>query len=537
MYKALVASKILRISGDDMGRQRTRIGTNGTQPKPFEEVGTPGLEIYSGYIAKAYNTKLHWPGVEPLYSRIWRSDPEVATVRTLLDAWASGLSVTVDLPDKQGGIDLGEPSDDDRRAQEFGYQVLDDISGGIKKWLTAVTTRTPFFGFGIWEVVSGLRQPTWKPPNEGDDWRSEYDDGLVGIRRLAFRDYSSFESWEADDNTGRVMGVWQNDPPNERRLLESDRLLHIIYGDLDNPEGLATLEAMWRLERIKYGHEVTFGIGAEHTAGHLSVKAEKKLTTDDLGHIKRAARAILTAQEGNYAAWPEGFNGEIIDVPFAAAPSLLEAIRYYSILKLSLLGMQWIAQSGISSTGTYGAMQDSSNMAVLLFNSMIGGFEQQFNEQVMKRLYAHPVNAAAFPNMTRRPQLKISRLDKLIELEQMGNFLTALNAIMPLGDEDYVAIRRKSEFLPETLPEPEQTAVPETMPEDSDAEPDTQTPEDEAAVAAVEDEDSEMSTQRWWELRAEIYRTKRGDTAELVDMLDNATTNAGLARVEELLNG
>lgn len=510
--------------------------TNGRQPKQFEEVGTPGLDMYSGWVNKAYNTELFWPGVEPLYSRIWRSDPEVTVVRTLFEAWASGLDVTIELPENVGGREVPITSAD-KKAQEFGYSVLDDIEGGIGQWVTSVASRAPFYGWGFWEAPLGLRRPNWKAPNEGDAWRSTNDDGLVGIRRLAFRDYSSFERWIADDYTGRVTGFWQVDSPNPRRPIAFDRGVHITYGDADNPEGLATLEALWRLERIKYGLEVVMGIGFEHAAGYLDVTAEKKLTPADEIHIGKAARAIMSAQEGNYAAWPEGFKGELKDVPFSAATSILEAIRYYSILKLSLLGMQWVALSSMTGAGSFASMKDSSGMAVLLFNSMIGSFEQQINDQLMRRLYTHPVNAAAFAGMTRRPQLKISRLDKSIELDQLGAFATAMNAIMPLGDDDYIAIRRKSEFLPETLPEVANVPPqPEPTPGDP-PQPDAQTPEQQTAVDAVQSEDNNMSMDQWWELRQAIYAMPRENVVELVDMLENATTATDLQRVSEAMNG
>jgi hypothetical protein len=87
------------------------------------------------------------------------------------------------------------------------------------------------------------------------------------------------------------------------------------------------------MERIKYGLEVVQGIGFEHAAGYLNVTAEKTLTDSDKANIKAAARAIMTAQEGNYAAWPQGITGELTDVNFQAAAALLEAIRYYGLLK------------------------------------------------------------------------------------------------------------------------------------------------------------------------------------------------------------
>ena len=36
-------------------------GIVGLQGSKFEEVGTPGLEIYSGYVRQAYNAELYWP--------------------------------------------------------------------------------------------------------------------------------------------------------------------------------------------------------------------------------------------------------------------------------------------------------------------------------------------------------------------------------------------------------------------------------------------------------------------------------------------
>ena len=53
-----------------------------------------------------------------------------------------------------------------------------------------------------------------------------------------------------------------------------------------------------------------------------------------LGYVQPMEEvAILTAQEGNYLALPEKIQAEIIDVPFATAGNLLEAIHYLSYLK------------------------------------------------------------------------------------------------------------------------------------------------------------------------------------------------------------
>ncbi|RJX17529.1 MAG: hypothetical protein C4575_12870 [Desulforudis sp.] len=454
----------------------------------FEEIGSSGLQQYAGIIAEAYNKKLEWPEVASEYNRMWRSDSEVAIGRNVLQAFASRVSISFVLPEQEG-----KPTDDDQRAVEFANQVLSDLDGGITSWLSSCLARVPFYGWGWWAAPACLRKEGWKAPD--DDWRSNYNDGLIGFRRLAFRQYKSFYSWEWDESNRRILGMNQLDvynPTGGVVLIPKDRSLHIIFGDRENPEGLATLEPMWRLERLKYGLEVILGIGSEHTAGFLNVTSDRaELNSTDHAAIRKAAHAIMSAQEGNYAAWPQGIKGELTDVPFAAGTVILDAIRYYGILKLALLTMQWMALGTMSPYGSYSASNDASNFFISLFNAMVGGIVKQADEQIGKRLFDYPINQAAFPGMTRRPILQATPVQKDIPLAEMGGFLTAVSAIMRFGDDDLIAIRRKSEFLPEQLPEePAEAPQAEQKPGSTPAQAATEqpggdlpTPEDEPGSA------------------------------------------------------
>jgi len=454
----------------------------------FAEEGTTGLEAFGGFIREAYESELYWPQVEPLYSRIWRSDPEATIVRLLFEALSNDVEIGWILPDRFSMDEVVEPTDDDKRALDFAQTVNDDIDGGINKWFTSSIVRVPFFGWGWWEVLPGMRIEGWRPP-QGDPWRSSFDDNLIGYRRFAFRRYSSFYAWDMDDDTGRLLGMEQLDSPNPPVTLPLERSLHLTFGDHDNPEGLATLEAMWRLERIKYNLEMIQGMGFEHSAGYLNVETEgSTLTAADLQHIRKAARAIMSAQEGNYAAWPKGMSGELRDVSFSAASSMMEAIRYYGILKLALLGMQYVAMSSISEHGSYSSISDASDLALAIFNAIATGIVNQADEQVGKRLFEYPINKEAFPDMTRRPKLDIVKpARKRVELDKLSSIMTALNAIMPLGDEDIIAIRRETQFMPEQLPdisieeEPEDEFPDgtEESPSDDDAEDVSEQGEDE----------------------------------------------------------
>jgi hypothetical protein len=419
----------------------------------FYEQGTSGLKAFTGFIEEAYNTELRWPSVQPLYSRMRRSDPEMTAVRNVFTTLARSVSFRWEGPDT--------PTAGDSEALDFANTIWEDIEGGQGDFLETLVSQVPFFGWGWWEVLPGMRDPKWSAPGE-DDWRSQYDDKHIGIRRLAWRDTSSFYQWDLDALTGRLRGMVQQDWPNPPVMLPIENSLHITLGDAHNPEGLSPLESVWRLERIKYGLEVIQGIGFEHAAGYLDVMAEEKLSASDQAAIKTAARAIMTAQEGNYAAWPKGVTGELKDVPFSAAPAILEAIKYFGILKLTVFNAQWMALSATTGSGSFAAMNDSSNMFVMTYNAMLEGFARQMDAQIGRRLFKWN----AFPGMTQRPKLKIDPVNKL-SLAELAAILGPLKNTITLGDEDAKAIRKQTGFLPEALPEQEEIAE-DPAPDDTD---------------------------------------------------------------------
>lgn len=413
----------------------------------FDELGALGLESFSGYIRAAYNAELYWPTCFALYDRIRRSDPEVALIRLIWGALGRQVQFHWELQTEN-------PTDDDLAALEFAKQVLDDIEGGMGMFRDTLLAYVPFMGWGVWEIVAGKRDPGWSPP-DGSEWRSQYSDGRIGIRKLAFRDHSSFQRWEMDDATGRLLGMVQMTPDGRVVTIPVERMLHVTFGDVHNPEGLSPLEAVWRLERIKYGLEVVQGIGFEHAAGHVKFSVQDKITEDDKALIRKAARAMLTAQEGNYVALPEHIDASIEDTGFAAADAILEAIRYYGLLKLQVFNMQWVSIASTAGTGAYSAMADASTMFLETYNAMMTGFAEQVGRQLWDWIVRHN----DIGNITTRPRLVATPVEKTIDLAELADFMTAFSSVFPMSDEDVLAIRRKSRFLPAELPQEEKSGA------------------------------------------------------------------------------
>lgn len=423
-----------------------------------QEIGTSGLKEVGGFVAEAYNPALYYPKAYTVYNKIRRSTPEIVTIRQAFTAWARNVSPIVELPD--------EPTDDDKRYQDFIQEDFDNLEGGFTNFIDTAVNHVPFFGFGWWDVAPCIRDPRWIPPpykdaqgqTWADDWRSEYDDGNIGIRRISWRDIGTFIGWEFDGRK-KVIGMKQQDYPNPPVTLPKSHGLHLTYGDPNVPEGLAGLEPVWRLERIKYGLEVIMGIGFEHAAGHLKVKKTEKgtLSNADKTLIRNAAKAILSGQEGNYAAFPFGMDGDVIDVPFAAAGNLLEAIKYYGIMILSIYMMQFVALNTMTNTGALASQVDSTQIGIFSFNGLLDGLAAQYDEQIGKRLWGW--NKFNFPNATKRPKIKFSHIENNLAMGELGSFLRSIQGIIPLGEDDLVAFRKRSGWMPHTNPNPEDVIV------------------------------------------------------------------------------
>lgn len=438
------------VTGNGNGKKEIRIPL-------FEEQGASGLKEYGGFVHEAYNARLFWPQVSAEYSRLRRSCPPIVMVVRQFTAWARSIKPIVNLPEK--------PTDDDKRYKDFRESDYDNMEGGFGQYCEQNVGRSPFDGWYTWNICLSKRDPNWIPPDyedgQGkkweDDWRSEADDGLIGIRRLAPRDNSSFFQWKFD-GAQRVIAMIQRDPQTGREaILTKDQMLHHTFGDPSNPEGVATLEASYRLERLQYGYQVVSGIAAENMAGFLKfTKSEKgELTDADQRLIANAAKYMRTAQEGNYAILPFGIDADVIESSLSGFPALTEAIKNFDILMLSLWGMQWIALNTLTNTGARAAQVDATDSGITGFNSMLDGFAAQWDNQVEKKIYK--LNQANFPNMTKRPKVTFSHLENVIPLSEISSFFSQMAPGMkfPFGEEDLKAIRQRTTFLPLNSPKPE----------------------------------------------------------------------------------
>ena len=425
------------------GNRAKQPGSNGARmrgPGGQRAIGTKGFDYMGGVLNRAYTTELQWPQVYTDFHRLRTSNPSMIMAGTAFKGMVPSMSLQWELPP--------HPTDDDKKLNEFAEESLTDLAGGAGRILESMVTYVPFMGWGAWEVLPGLRREGWHPP--GELWHSSFNDGLATVRELAFRDHSSLIRWEVNEATGKVLGMVQLDHPNNETTIKSSRLAHITFGDIESPEGNSPMVAVWRLDAIKRGLETIQGIGFEHAAGHSVFNVDGKISDKDKANIRSAAKALGTAQPGNFLVLPQKVTAELMDVNFSAGPAILEAIRYYGILELQAFMMQWVALSSTSGLGSQAGMTGSTDMFLTMFNSMVRGMARQLGNALAK-VYFSPSNLRSFPNISRIPELTATKGDRIVPLDQLAR-LAEVMPLIGMGPQDVIAFRKASGVLPANPP-------------------------------------------------------------------------------------
>lgn len=231
----------------------------------FDEKGVSGLKRWGGTVQEELLADLQGTKGRAVYRRMI-DDPVVGR---LLFAIENTLQSAVG-EDGNWEVQEGEGP----RAEEFAdflRECMDDMSLTWADFTDRILTMLPY-GWSFFETVYKRRKGAKADP------ASEYDDGKVGWRKLAFRDQNTLDRWVFDEHGG-IHGMQQVDPSGGGYRLMADAgcpedfakppgwkpcewLLFRTKG-VANPEGKSVLRTGYRPWYYRTNLEVTEAIGIE----------------------------------------------------------------------------------------------------------------------------------------------------------------------------------------------------------------------------------------------------------------------------------
>lgn len=215
----------------------------------FQELGIAGAKISHGFVYDEFLPKLIGNKGRKVYRQMRDNDAIVSAVLFAVEMLLRAVDWKVE-SDEELDSDLldeaeseGVPKTPEEAVAWIKGCFFKDMSHTFDEFVAVILSMLQY-GWQYTEVVYKRRVG----PEEADGmFRSNYTDGLIGIRKLADRSQETLYRWELDESGG-IIGLWQQPPMGgERKFIPIDKALlfrpHPFKG---SPEGRSVLRSSYR---------------------------------------------------------------------------------------------------------------------------------------------------------------------------------------------------------------------------------------------------------------------------------------------------
>ncbi len=260
-------------------------------------LGTTGLRQSGGYIVEDFLPQLRgWRGAR-YYGEMIDNCAVIGMSMTVIESLVR--QVAWPIKTAQGYEDDDEAIYWRDRLEE----MLEDMEHTWEDFIAEVLSMLPY-GFAPFETVYKVRRGA-----SGDyTTHSEYDDGLVGFRKIEIRSQETVYEWDFD-REGTVRGFWQVDNYSTRRhggsyvyIPMEKVVLFRAKAPKNNPEGRSMLRSAVReyhyLKRLQENEAI--GIGKDLT-GMVVMEVPREImatrpTPDDLALRRQLEKMVQELQ-------------------------------------------------------------------------------------------------------------------------------------------------------------------------------------------------------------------------------------------------
>ncbi len=356
------------------------------------EIGGTGLRSWAGNIREQTDERLNGRSGAMMYKEMYQSDP-----------MAGGLMHFVRAVTRKVQWSAVPGKIDDARAQEAAQllrSILDDMEIGWESVLEEMLMCL-VYGWSISEIVYKIRQGPTPPPE--NQWRSKYDDGKLGIAKIAPRSQDSLERWDIDEH-GVTRGLWQTAYPSMRVVyLPIEKCLHITTtSNKLNPEGESWLRPCVRPYTFARDLDTIEAIVHERGAGlpvmevpldvtsssAVPAKQQQMLYWQDLVQSVRRDElsGLVIPSETNKDGTPTGYRFRLLTAEGSSTSDIDKTIkRHQSRIAIALISS--FMMLGIDGGGgSYALAKGQIGLFLSALDAILDTMQEQFNGQIVRPL-------------------------------------------------------------------------------------------------------------------------------------------------------
>jgi len=362
------------------------------------EIGQGGVNTYSGVIrSDEFLPELRGKKAIRKYREMRDNDSTIGATMYATEQVLRDVKFTV------------EPANNTPEAQaeaDFVISILDDMEQTLDDHISEALSFLTY-GFSLFEVVYKRRMG----PNTSNPKKySKYDDGRIGVRKLASRAQWTIDRFDVDRKTGTTKGVFQdvtfgigtnyipstkllhyrtttlNNDPSGRSILRNS---YASYTYLSNLQAIEAIAVERELNGIPIGRIAAEYLSPEATADQVSLRNQMEKILRDLKFNEQGYALLPSDVYQDSDGKPT--NTRIMDIELISSNGTrnidINPIiqRYQHDIARSV--MAEFLMLGGGNTGSYALSKSKTDLFLRALESYIQAIVDVLNKQLVERLW------------------------------------------------------------------------------------------------------------------------------------------------------
>ena len=225
----------------------------------YVEAGNTGLKVFGGYVIEEFEPNLRGLRGARMMREMWDTDPTIGAIIFVISQAIRKV---------QWHLSPADQSLPSLLAQEFFESTMADMDHTWDDFMSEVMSMF-IWGYAPFEIVLKIRNGAdAKDPR----YRSRFNDGMIGIRKLAMRSQETILRWIMDADNNDILGVVQIPWTGGIRTIPAEKmLLFRTISFRNNPEGRSLMRNAYRPYYFRKRMEEIEAIGIERDLAGLPV--------------------------------------------------------------------------------------------------------------------------------------------------------------------------------------------------------------------------------------------------------------------------